>query len=200
MVFNPGTKRDFMPRFICGNKELEFVEETTLLGVLIRSDLSWFPNTKNITKRGNKKLWCLKRLKRLGANTNDLLDVYCKQIRSLLEFSAPVWHSSLSGEDRLKIERVQKSAFRIILSEKYNSYNTALKLLHMDSLFSRRNKLCQKFAMKSQKHTKFSKWFKPKVNKSTHRGHSTKFHNLFSRTKRFEKSPINFRIKILNNQ
>ena len=104
MLFNPGTARDFLPRFTCENKEIESVKETTLLGVVIRSDLSWSPNTNNIVKRANKKLWCLKRLKRLGAKTKDMLDVYNKQIRSLQEFSASVRHPSLTGEDRLKIE------------------------------------------------------------------------------------------------
>ena len=62
MLFNPGTKRDFMPRFTFNNKELEVVEETRLLGVIIRSDLSWKSNTKNIVNRSYKKLLCLKRL------------------------------------------------------------------------------------------------------------------------------------------
>ena len=200
MLFNPGTARDFLPKFTVENKVIESVDETTLLGVVIRSDLSWSPNTNYITKRANKKLWCLKRLKRLGANREDLLDVYHKQIRSLLELSAPVWHCSLIGEDRLKIERVQKSAFSIILGEQYNSYNTALKLLHMETLFTRRNKLCEKFAWKSQKHEKFSKWFKPKMKNTATRENPTKFCKVVSRTERLRKTPISSFINFLNKQ
>ena len=106
ILFNPGTARDFMPEFVLGKKELELVEETKLLGVVLRSDLSWSSNTEDIVKRANKKLWCLKRLRKLGADQNDLLDVYFKQIRSILEYAVPVWHPSLTGEDRLRIERV----------------------------------------------------------------------------------------------
>ena len=36
-----------------------------------------------------------------------LKNVYQKQIRSFYEFAVPVWHSALTGVDRLKIERVQ---------------------------------------------------------------------------------------------
>ena len=73
ILFNPGTKRDFMPRFVLDNKEeLEVVEETKLLGVVIRSDLSWGANTDYMVKRANSKLWCLRRLKKLGGNTSDL--------------------------------------------------------------------------------------------------------------------------------
>ena len=36
MVFNPGTKKDFLPRFSFNDKELEVVKESKLLGVIIR--------------------------------------------------------------------------------------------------------------------------------------------------------------------
>ena len=49
-------------------------------------------------------------------------------MRSTLEFTVPVWHNALVGEDRLQIERVQKSALRINLGDKYISYTSALKV------------------------------------------------------------------------
>ena len=134
-----------------------------------------------MVKRANKKLWCLKRLKRLGANTQDLLDVYCKQIRSILEFGAPVWHPNLTSRDRGKVERVQKSAFCIIIGRHFKSYNKALKSLRMDSLFTRREKVCKN----------------PQINQLTSRRKLPKFMEVFSRTKRLEKSPLNFLINIL---
>ena len=73
----------------------------------------------------------------------------------------PVWHPSLTGDDWLKIERVQKAALSIILGEGYQSYKTALRACNVEKLFSRRQNLCRKFAKKSLKHGKFSKWFKP---------------------------------------
>ena len=80
MVFNPGHSRDFLPRFTFNNDELDVVDEFKLLGVIIRSDLSWEQNTDYIVKRANKKLWSLRRLKNLGARTSDLVDVYIKQV------------------------------------------------------------------------------------------------------------------------
>ena len=90
MLFNPGKVKDFMPKFILGDTELELVEETTLLGVVLRSDLSWVAHADYIVKRAYKKLWCLRRLKKLGADFRDLLDVYFKQIRSILEYAVAV--------------------------------------------------------------------------------------------------------------
>ena len=67
----------------------------------------------------------LRRLKNLGASESQLLDIYTKQIRSVFELVVPVWHSSLTSTDSLNIERVQKSAFHVILGQKYISYSNA---------------------------------------------------------------------------
>ena len=52
----------------------------------------------------------LRRLKNLGAEKEDLLEVYVKQIRCLLELAVPAWQSSLTLAEIPDIERVQKSA------------------------------------------------------------------------------------------
>ena len=145
-----------------------------------------------MVKRANKKLWCLKRLKKLRGR-----DI--KRIRSLLEFAVAVWHPSLTNEDRLKIERVQKSALSIIMGQEYKSYRSALKKFNLESLFSRRNKLCKKFARKSQRHTKFSKWFKPSTRRTLTRNIPKKCCEVYSRTERYKRSPISYLTNILNN-
>ena len=139
-------------------------------------------------------------MRKLGANTTDLVDVYVKQIRSILEFAVPVWHPSLTNEDRLKIERVQKSAFCIIMGQEYRSYRAALKHLQLETLFARRNKLSKKFANKCIKNTKFEKWFKPNQKRVYTRYLSPKFCEVYYRTERFRRSPISYLTSILNNQ
>ncbi len=46
------------------------------------------------------------------------------------------------------LERVQRSALKIILGDKYLSYDNALKVLGLQSLKERRKELCLKFAKK----------------------------------------------------
>ena len=77
-------------------------------------------------------------------------------IRIIAEFAVPVWNSSLTGYDVIKLERIQKIAFNIILGDEYLSYTNALKLLGMQKLSERRKHLCIKFAKKSLKRNKFS--------------------------------------------
>ena len=62
--------------------------------------------------------------------------------------AAPAWHSSLTREDTLKIEREQKKAFAIILGNEYSSYKNALSVLKKETLEKRREDITTKFAKK----------------------------------------------------
>ena len=197
ILFNPSKNTDFIPEFKLSNENIEIVEETKLLGLVVSNDMSWASNTQNMVARCSKKLWMLRRLKNLGASIDDLVDVYSKQIRSILEYAVPVWHSSLTGQQRLDLEIIQKSAFSIILGDDYRSYRVALKSLNMETLQSRRVKLCSKFATKSSKSTKFSRWFKVK-DKAFNTRQKKKYCEVYSRTVRFERSPIPFLTSLLN--
>jgi hypothetical protein len=137
MVFNPCTSVDFMPEFTLDNQELEVVGEMRLLGLILRADMKWTSNTDNMVKRANKRLWILRRLKNLGAEDEDLVDIYTKQIRSVLLLAVPAWHGGITQAEKFDIERIQKCASRIILEDSYTSYKDALKLLDLESLESR---------------------------------------------------------------
>ena len=65
-----------------------------------------------------------------------------------LENSAAVWHSSLSRGEELEIERVQRCALRLILGERYSSYEDALDLTNLKTLKERRIELFKKFPKK----------------------------------------------------
>ena len=56
--------------------EVETLDEMTLLGLIVRNDLSWKSNTDQMILRAYKKLWILKRLKSQWASIEDLTDIY----------------------------------------------------------------------------------------------------------------------------
>ena len=174
-----------MPELTLDNNELEVVDEIRLIGLILRSDMKWMSNTENMVKKANKRIWILRRLKYLGAKQSDLVDIYVKQIRSVLELAVPAWHSGINQIEKIDIERIQKSAAHIILGEEYESYRQAIKTLGLDSLVDRREKLCLKFALKAEKHNKFVKWFKPAVYPQNTRQDKVKYC-------RFRKSPLPF--------
>ena len=53
----------------------EFIWSCKLLGVIIQSNLKWNKNTDDICKRAFNRMWMIRRLKALGANNNDQIDV-----------------------------------------------------------------------------------------------------------------------------
>ena len=113
--FNPCTSLDFMPGMSFEGKDLDVVNEIKLLGLTIRSDMKWTSNTHNMIIKASKKLWILRRLKRFGAKVIDLVEVYTKQTRCILELAAPAWQGSITQGERIALERVQKCACYIIL-------------------------------------------------------------------------------------
>ena len=87
---------------------LEVVPEIKLVGVMVTQDLKWQRNTDLICAKARQKLWVLRRLKRFSIENEKLVDVYKKEVRSLLEYAVPVWHSSITQKQSNQIERVQK--------------------------------------------------------------------------------------------
>ena len=159
MLFNPTDNYDFVPNLTIDGITLESSDERKLLGLTIRNDLIWKSNTSSLTKRAYKKLWDIKRLKSQGTNLNDLIDIYQKQVWSILEFGVPVWNNGLTQDEVADIERVQKAFLHISLEGEYTDYQSAFELTKLETLLCRRLKLCKKFVLRSSKHPKHSKWF-----------------------------------------
>jgi hypothetical protein len=142
------------------------INSTKLLGTIITSDLRWEENTSQIVKKSNARMELLRRVASFGTSVEDLKNIYFLFVRSQLEQSAVVWHSSLTEENRSDLERVQKSAVKIILGERYINYEKGLDELGIESLEERRNILCQRFATKCLKNEKAAKMFP--LNEKTH--------------------------------
>ena len=201
MLFNPTLNYDFVPSYKAGDSEVETSEEMKLMGLVISNDLTWKSNTNNMTQKAYKRLWMVKRLKSNGASLNDLVDVYVKQTRSILEFGAPVWNSNLTQDYVASIERVQKSFLYIALGDKYNNYESALKVVNLESLEHRRTQLCLNFAVQAAKHPKHHSWFVPNNPPGAKtRSIKEQFKPPLCRLKRFAKSPIPYLTNLLNNR
>ena len=81
-----------------------------------------------------------------SSDKNDLKIIYLTFIRSVIEQSAVVWHSSLKKKNRRDLERVKKSV--VIMGENYKNYKHGLKTLKIETQDKRRDKLCLSFANK----------------------------------------------------
>ena len=153
MIFNFTDKYQFTTRLTLNNENIEVVPETKLLGNIIQDDLKWDSNTANLVKRANSRMVLLRKLSEFGAPNQDLKTIYISYIRSVLEQNAVVWHFALTEQNREDLERVQKSACKIILRNKYETYQKSLEILDLDNLNQRRIQLCKVFANKSDKNS-----------------------------------------------
>ena len=198
MLFNPCINYDFLPELSLDNQTIECTEKMKLLGVQLQSDLKWRDNTDMITKKAYSRLWTIRRLMKFGTSLEDLKDVYYKQVRSILEFSVPVWNSNITKQEICDIERVQKCFLHIILGDEYDNYQAALQKMNMETLEKRRRELCETFARKTAENPKFKHWFKiggPKT-----RSDKIRYCVPEARTSRFMNSPIPYLIDLLNSQ
>ena len=165
-------------------------------------DLRWERNTEFICTKAYKRMWSLRRMKILNIEPYVILDVYTKEIRSILELAVPAWHSGLTKKQSDDIERIQKVAVKIILSDPQTgrcdySYTMGLVILDLEPLDVRREKLCRSFAKKTLK-SKHSNMFKPNRNPYTTRNKQEYFMQSCN-TKRFYKSPLNYLTRLLND-
>ena len=118
MIFNFTNKYQFNTRINLSGEQLEFVDNNKILGSIISQDLSWDLNIKNIVRKANARMQLLRRVASFGAPIEDLKQIYILFVRSQLEHSATVWHSGLTVENTDDLERVQKTALKIILGSK----------------------------------------------------------------------------------
>ena len=131
MIFNFTDNYQFMTRLALNGQTVEVLNSTKLLGTIVSDDLCWDLNTSNIVRKANARMERLRRVASFGTSVEEMKDVYFLFVRSLLEQSATVWHSSLTEENINDLERFQNSAVKIILGEKYVGYKKSLIKLDM---------------------------------------------------------------------
>jgi hypothetical protein len=117
MIFNFTNKHKFTIRLKEENENIDVVQEFKLLGVILRNDLNWSSNTSYLTKKAYKRMQLLHSVAKFTNQTKDLKTIYTTYIRPVLEQSAVVWHSSLTNENCKDLERVQRSAVRVIIGK-----------------------------------------------------------------------------------
>ena len=99
--------------------------------------LTFYSVMLTIMTKAAKRLWFLKKLKRAGVSVDDLVHYYqISVVRPVLEYTCPVWHSSLSKRQIKSLEK-----FNIVLCN--TSYTEASSTLGIQLLADRRSELCR---------------------------------------------------------
>ena len=200
MVFNYTDNYQFSTRLQLNNENLEIVKYARLLGVIISDNLSWDNNTSDLVKRSNARMELLRKVAGFSTSIEEKKNIYILYIRSILEQSSVVWHSSLTREKAEDLERVKKNAVRIILGKPFNDYNEALEKIGLQTLNERRNKLSLKFAKKYLKNDKTKGMFplRSKIHTMENRNEE-KYVVKYANTDRLKNSAIPYMQRMLND-
>ena len=192
-------KVDFGTRLSVNEVKLDRIQEAKIVGVWLSTDMKWGKNTKELVVKAYSRLGMITKLKYVGTTTEDLIDIYVLYIRSVLEYCAVVWHSSLTMEQISSLEMVQKTCLKVILGENYVSYSAALEMCNLETLYKRREDRCLSFAHKCLKHPVHRKMF-PLNNNNKENAHISreKFLVNFARTDTYKMSTIPYLQRRLN--
>ena len=198
MIFSR-SKTNFATRLRIDDQTLDKISVSKILGVWISEDLSWDKNCQEICQKAYSRMSMITKLKYVGVSTDDLLDIYILFIRSVVEYCAVVFHSSLTQQQSGKLEKIQKTSLKVILGDMYVDYPAALEMCGLQTLSDRRLKRCLDFSRKCLKHPRNKRLFP--VNPSTSEHFVRKkevFHVNFARTDDYKTSAIPFCQRLLN--
>ena len=188
LIFNFTKKYQFTTILSVNDVELDVPKEAKLLGTIITDNLKWDRNTEELVKKASKRMQLLFRASKFTTSRKDLKDIYVTFVRSILENSSVVWHSSLTQNNSRALERIQKMAVKVIMGSHYQTYKKSLKILNLDNLETRREKLC--FAKKCVQHEKLKHWFPINKARNIRTKNIEKFKASRASTKRYKNSAV----------
>ena len=193
------SKTDIATRLTINGQYLDRINVTKILGLWISEDLSWTKNCQEICQKAYSRLSMITKLKYVGVNTEDLLDIYILFIRSITEYCAVVFHSSLTQQQSDKLEKIQKTCLKVILDDMYINYEAALEMTALQTLHQRRLNRCLDFSLKCVKHPRNTRLFPLNPSTSEHFLRTREpFQVNFGRTKDYMESAIPFCQRLLN--
>ena len=111
--FRWGVTEEITPLTIIGS-EVEIVTTFKFLGIHLSSDLGWEVNAGHCLKKAQQRLFYLRPLKGFSLSKDVLTKFYRVVDESVLTLSIVVWYDNTTQEYRLKLERIVRSASKII--------------------------------------------------------------------------------------
>ena len=181
------------------NNKIDQKHVSKILGCWIDEDASkWDTNTKELCKSAYGRISMLTKLRYVGVDIEDLLDIYKLFIRSRAEYLSVAWHSLLTAHQTNKIENIQKTSLKIIIGDNFVDYPAALEMTGLEELFLRRQKRCLAFAKSSLKYPVGQTLFPENIDHGQNMRSREKFVVHFSHTESYKRSAVPYCQNLLN--
>ena len=191
--------KSYIPRAFIKDTKGETVDtrdNMKILGFHFSSDPNMSAQVESIRRKFRSRTWIL--LKHRGFSTADLLKVYRSVILPIHDYCCCVYNSSLTLNQASALERLQAQALKSIFGYEH-SYRALLEMTGLDTLQTRRDKRCEKFARKCLASDRFKHWFPLNNIARPTRGHLL-YKESFARTKRLFNSPLFYMRRLLNGK
>ena len=90
------------------------VDSFRFLGTVISKDLKWELNISSLTKKAQQRMYFLRQLRKFHMTQRMMVQFYTAIIESILTTSIIIWFPYSTVKDRAKLQRVIRSAERVI--------------------------------------------------------------------------------------
>jgi hypothetical protein len=158
-------KYQFHTRLQLKNQNIQVVDKIKILGTTFNNKITWDENCSIIVRKVNALMQLLRKVWSFGSSVTEMVHLWRTYCLSILEQSCVVWGNLLTEDNKLDLERTQKSFCKLVLEEDYKDYENALITLQLETLDSRRKKLTLNFAKTSLADGHFHDLIKKKKNK-----------------------------------
>ncbi len=87
---------------------MERVDTYKYLGVVFDSKLNWKENIYSVLKKVNSRMYCMRKLRSFGLNSDVLVTLYNAVICSSIMFGSACWGGHISKLDKGRLEKIVK--------------------------------------------------------------------------------------------
>ncbi|TWW74400.1 RNA-directed DNA polymerase from mobile element jockey [Takifugu flavidus] len=94
--------------------DVDVVESYKYLGVHLNNNLDWTHNTDALVKKGNSRLFLLRRLRSFGVQGPLLRTFYDSVVGSAIFYGMVCWSSSITDRDRKRMDRLVRRASSVL--------------------------------------------------------------------------------------
>ena len=153
-----------------------------------------------MSKKASKKIWMLRRMKKMGLDEQTICNFWKAEGRVHLEPASSVWTSGLTVQQSRKLQRVQNRAVAAF-SDKREDPTISAHRLNLEPLETRRQKLALKFAQRTVKKSRHNDMFTKLENPHQGRGGiKREWREPPCKTRRHLKSALPYLTRLLNGE
>ncbi len=129
------------PQIMMDGVGIQNMDHIKLLVAHFMTDFKWQKEVDKIYTKAARKVYAVIMLTKAGLSEQDIREVYCANIRPIMEYACEVWHPGLTKEQSDSLESIQKRVLKIV--HKDTNYEEALNLAKLPKLSEHREHMCK---------------------------------------------------------